>query len=122
MHTGRAPIKSSNALHRRNLRLAQAKWGTGFSGEARLALRDYSQRLKMSVERGDLIFIDNAWYVTHAGLLHLAKRRHCRGIDVVAIPDLCDPSVARWAFKATVYTSAECRGFVGHGDADPTNV
>ncbi|MGC2186153.1 MAG: hypothetical protein WA637_22985, partial [Terriglobales bacterium] len=29
---------------------------------------------------------------------------------------------SRWAFKATVYKSPKCRGFVGYGDADPSNV
>ena len=27
----------------------------------------------------------------------------------------------RWAFKATVYKSKNCRGFVAYADADPTN-
>jgi hypothetical protein len=30
--------------------------------------------------------------------------------------------MARWVFKATVYKSPKSRGFVGHGDADPSNV
>jgi hypothetical protein len=30
--------------------------------------------------------------------------------------------VQRWAFRATVYKSKTCRGFVGYGDADPSNV
>jgi hypothetical protein len=30
--------------------------------------------------------------------------------------------LTRWAFKATVYRSRTCRGFVGYGDADPSNV
>jgi hypothetical protein len=34
----------------------------------------------------------------------------------------CDPSTGRWAFKATVYKSRTCKGFVGYGDADPSNV
>jgi len=34
----------------------------------------------------------------------------------------CDPSEKRWAFEATVYKSRSCRGFVGFGDADPSNV
>jgi len=38
------------------------------------------------------------------------------------MPRLCDPSSSRWAFKATVYKSPTCKGFVGHGDADPSNV
>src|SRR5205814_9027729 len=33
-----------------------------------------------------------------------------------------EPSVGRWAFEATVYRSRTCRGFVGYGDADPSNV
>jgi hypothetical protein len=33
----------------------------------------------------------------------------------------CDRAASRWAFKATVYKSRTCRGFVGYGDADPSN-
>ena len=33
-----------------------------------------------------------------------------------------DPAGSRWAFKAIVYKSRTCRGFVGYGDADPSNV
>ena len=34
----------------------------------------------------------------------------------------CDSVSRRWAVEASVYTSPSCRGFVGYGDADPTNV
>jgi len=34
----------------------------------------------------------------------------------------CDAAASRWAFKAIVYKSSACRGFVGYGDADPSNV
>jgi hypothetical protein len=34
----------------------------------------------------------------------------------------CDASVSRWVFKAIVYKSPRSRGFVGYGDADPSNV
>jgi hypothetical protein len=30
--------------------------------------------------------------------------------------------VGRWVFKATVYKSPKSKGFVGYGDADPSNV
>jgi hypothetical protein len=30
--------------------------------------------------------------------------------------------MGRWVFKATVYKSPRSRGFVGYGDADPSNV
>jgi hypothetical protein len=34
----------------------------------------------------------------------------------------CDPSVGRWVFRATVYKKPNSNGFVGYGDADPSNV
>jgi hypothetical protein len=34
----------------------------------------------------------------------------------------CDAKADRWAFRATVFKSKTCRGFVGYGDADPSNV
>ena len=41
---------------------------------------------------------------------------------VQSIAVFCDPSAGRYAFKATVYTSSKSLGFVGYGDADPSNV
>jgi hypothetical protein len=41
---------------------------------------------------------------------------------VACIGEFTDPSAARWAFKATVFKSRDCKGFVGYGDADPSNV
>jgi hypothetical protein len=35
--------------------------------------------------------------------------------------DLCDPVTNRWVFRATVYKSPGSKGFVGYGDADPSN-
>jgi hypothetical protein len=34
----------------------------------------------------------------------------------------CDVSLFRWAFQAVVYRSSRCKGFVGYGDANPSNV
>src|ERR1700689_1772059 len=34
----------------------------------------------------------------------------------------CDPTVNRWVFKAIVYKAPGSKGFVGYGDADPSNV
>jgi hypothetical protein len=36
--------------------------------------------------------------------------------------ELCDPAANRWVFRATVYKFPRSRGFVGYGDADPSNV
>jgi len=38
------------------------------------------------------------------------------------LKDFSDASLNHWVFKATVYRTAESRGFVGYGDADPSNV
>lgn len=75
-----------------------------------------------SVVAGDLQLLQGRWYVTHTGLLRLARNNRCAGIDARPVSKFCDPAGCRWAFKATVYKSRTCRGFVGYGDADPSNV
>ena len=60
--------------------------------------------------------------MSHTGLLSLARRNRCAGIHVQPVTAFCDASAQRWAFEATVYKSKTCRGFVGYGDADPSNV
>jgi hypothetical protein len=60
--------------------------------------------------------------VTHTGLIRLAKRSRCSGIQVQPVRQLSDQATSRYTFRATVYKSALCRGFVGYGDADPSNV
>jgi hypothetical protein len=77
---------------------------------------------RFSVESGDLVQLDGHWYVTHSGLIRLARRNRCSGIDVEPVHELSDPAASRWVFKATAYKSRHCRGFVGFGDADPSNV
>ena len=66
--------------------------------------------------------LENRWYVTHAGLLRIATRRRCQGICTALQESQSDPVAHRWVFKATVYKVRESRGFVGFGDADPSNV
>lgn len=80
--------------------------------------RDYG----LSIGAGELQIIDDGWYVTHTGLLRLARRRKCRGIHVEAVDSLCDSAANRFVLKATVYPSKDSAGFVGYGDADPSNV
>ena len=80
------------------------------------------KRHGFSVESGDLLWLDGHWYVSHSGLIRLARRSHCAGIHVEPVSQFSDPTISRWAFRATVYRSRSCRGFVGYGDADPSNV
>jgi hypothetical protein len=113
---------SRNQLLHRNLRIAQARLGRNLLPELKQTLRICSENFGMSLACGDLLLLDGKWYITHAGLLRLATRRRCCGIRVAAVPDFCVPASQRWAFKATVFKSPTCKGFVGYGDADPTNV
>ncbi len=82
---------------------------------------DLVKRCRLSPRSGDLLWLDGHWYVTHSGLIRLARRNHCAGIHVEPVPQFSDASTSRWAFKATVYKSRTCKGFVGYGDADPSN-
>jgi hypothetical protein len=58
----------------------------------------------------------------HTGLLRLARRKRCSGIHVEAVYSLCDSAANRFVLKATVFPSKGSTGFVGYGDADPSNV
>jgi hypothetical protein len=43
------------------------------------------------------------------------------GIRTVIEKGLSDPGADRWVFRAIVYKSPDSKGFVGYGDADPSN-
>ncbi len=85
-------------------------------------LRAITLSFSFSLKFGDLLLLSSGWYITHAGLIRLAKRCHCSGMHSQPVRQLSDPSASRYAFRATVYKSSSCRGFVGYGDADPSNV
>lgn len=108
------------ALALQNVRVARKRWR--ITAEQAATLKTLTQQFYLSVGMGDLLLLDGRWYVTHAGLLRLAERRHCSSIAVQEVPQFCDPSVSRWVFKATLYKRAGTNGFVGFGDADPSNV
>lgn len=117
-----AHTKKNALLVRRNLRLARSRWGKHLGVALERSLAVWSDELRVSVESGDLLLIEGRWYLTHSGLLRLARRKRCCGIHVDMAPEFCDPRSSRWACKATVYKSPTCKGFTGFGDADPSNV
>jgi hypothetical protein len=114
-------MKHKRDLVRTEISLARRKW-RGIGAEKFAELRSLVCRYRLSVALGDVLFIETGWYVTHAGLLRLAHRNHCSGIKTSLEKQYSDPSVSRWVFKAIVYSSALSKGFVGYGDADPSNV
>jgi hypothetical protein len=109
-------------LDARNRRLARKLWGAGLSRWHIQTLKELTRSFQFSLLIGDLLLLDGKWYVTHTGLIRLARRNRCAGMHVRPVPEFSDPSAQRWAFEATVYKSRACRGFVGFGDADPSNV
>jgi hypothetical protein len=103
-----------------NIRFARRRWDV--SRDQIDMLKDLTAELGLSVCAGHLKLIDNNWYVTHAGLLRVARRSQCSGIRVHPLREYSDPASGRWVFKAIVHKSPQSRGFVGYGDADPSNV
>src|SRR5208282_877307 len=104
-----------------SVRTARKIWNN-LSREALTRLREIATQYDFSVGAGDLIYLNNGWYVTHTGLIGLARRKRCSGIHVEAVDSLCDSAANRFVLKATVFPSKGSSGFVGYGDADPSNV
>jgi hypothetical protein len=113
-------VKRKSAIVQTSIRDARKTW-TNLSPQALVRLTEIAAQHEFSVGAGDLIYLENGWYVTHTGLLGLARRNRCAGIHVRPVTNFCDPSAQRWAFRATVYKSRTCKGFVGYGDANPSN-
>jgi hypothetical protein len=107
-------------LVRQNLRLVKKLYPNLTRGDLR-RFRELTQAHLLSVLQGEISCIDGKWYVTHAGLLHIALRARCFGIRTTLQERQSDPLAGRWVFRATVFKSPRSKGFVGHGDADPSN-
>jgi len=112
----------TSTLLRNNRKFARLRWGKEIDPTLLQTLRAYTERFKFSISNGDLLLLNRGWYVTHTGLVGLANRKRCHGIDVQPSVEFSHPSSSRWAFRATVFKSSRCKGFVGYGDADPSNV
>jgi len=109
-------------LATQNRRLAKRFWAGRLSAANLDKLIHLTRTLGLSVSTGEILYIDGNWYVTHAGLLRIALRQRCLGIRTALQERQSDSAANRWVFWATVYKSRASRGFVGYGDADPSNV
>ena len=112
----------SGKLLRGNVRAAKLLVDQTLPPRMGALLKILTREFGFLVNAGELQIINNNWYVTHTGLLRLARRKKCRGIHVEAVDSLCDSAANRFVLKAIVYPSKDSSGFVGYGDADPTNV
>jgi hypothetical protein len=114
-------MKKRTNISRLNVHLARTMWGD-LPKAAISGLRTLSEEYALSVAHGDLQLLDGRWYVTHSGLLRMALRSRCLGITTTVQTRFSEPAANRWVFKAVVHKSPRSRGFVGYGDADPSNV
>jgi hypothetical protein len=119
-HRSPTQLRQPKGLAELNIKLARATWGR-ISRITVNTLSSLSYEYGLSVAAGDLQLLDGRWYITHSGLLRLAFRRGCRGIDSRLQQRASDPTAGRWVFRATVYKTQTSKGFVGYGDADPSN-
>ena len=113
------PLQKLVAVNRTH---ARRRWGGQLTPAHLCTLSELSLNFEFSVAMGDVILLNGGWYVTHIGLIRLARRNRCAGIHVRPVQEFCRASAQYWAFEATVYKTRKCRGFVGYGDADPSNV
>jgi hypothetical protein len=114
-------MKSSETNLARETRFAKSLYGD-LPKAILHALKELIQRHQILLTNGDVKYLDGGWYVTHSGLLRLAERLRCAGIHCRPALESSDPAKSRWVFRAEVFKSRVCKGFVGYGDADPSNV
>jgi hypothetical protein len=114
-------MKRRSDTFRLNKRIAERIWGR-LSLPLLTSLEALTTAYGLSVSKGDITCLDRRWYITHSGLLRLSSRRGCCGMLTEILPDFCDPVNRRFVFKATVFRAGTPNGYVGYGDADPSNV
>src|ERR1700722_17301897 len=107
-------MKNRPRISRVNIYLARTMWGD-LSKTTIASLRALSEEHALSVANGDILLLDGKWYVTHSGLLRMALRNRCLGINTTVQTRLSDPTASRWVFKAVVHKSRGSKGFVGYG-------
>src|SRR6516164_1339142 len=78
------------SLLQANLRCAKQVFGASLAPRLSKQLKSLTRDFSFSVDAGELQIINGGWYVTHTGLVRLARRKHCRGIHVEAVDSLCD--------------------------------
>ncbi|MGB8061435.1 MAG: hypothetical protein WCF26_06060 [Candidatus Sulfotelmatobacter sp.] len=114
--------QATRKLLRQNMNMAKKALDEALVSRTKARLETLTREFSFSLEGGDLQIINGHWYVTHTGLIGLARRKRCHGIHVEAVDALCDSRADRFVVKATVFPSKGSSGFVGYGDADPSNV
>ena len=113
--------RKMSVLVRSNLKCARRAWGK-LPASLSNSLVELTEMHALSIAAGHLQLLGKRWYITHSGLLHVGYCNHCSGIRAELQGRLSDPGTNRWVFRATVYKTPRSKGFIGYGDADPSNV
>src|SRR5713226_2757790 len=122
MPTAKTNSQKIESLVRENSRFAKFLWSSELEPPSLSALKKLTRESGLAVAAREILWMNGGWYVTAPGLLRVAKENHCHGIHAHAVTNLSDAANNRWVFKATVYKTPGSKGFVGYGDADPSNV
>src|SRR5438270_13624761 len=93
-------MKKRERVLRLNLDFAKAVWGR-LPKIVQHELEELTAKYALSVPLGDVKYMGDRWYVTHAGLLLLAQRRSCAGIKVQHVREFWDPTMGRRPFTST---------------------
>src|SRR5438094_8095859 len=87
-------MKRNLSLEKKNVKAAKTKWPDKQIARFIPLLRELTRAHRLSVAAGDIILLNGGWYVTHSGLLRLARRSRCTGIHVQPTLAFCDPCEA----------------------------
>src|ERR1700733_3301973 len=90
-----AKMKTCEKLWRRNSKLASSTWGK-ISQDGLRQLKLLTTQHSLSVNAGDLQLLNGRWYVTHAGMLGIARKKRCSAISTTIVEALCNVSAHRW--------------------------
>src|SRR5436305_11099241 len=74
--------KTQRSLTKQNLRFAKRFLPRNLAPVLLEQLRSLTLDFSLSLKSGDLLLLSGGWYVTHTGLIRLAERRRCSGIQV----------------------------------------
>ena len=87
----RRTSKTHQILIAQNLRFVKRFVSQQLSAILIEQLRELTRNFSLSLTCGDLLLLSGGWYVTHAGLIRLAKRCHCSGMQVQPVRQLSEP-------------------------------
>src|SRR6266566_1636663 len=75
-HAKQKAMKNDEHNLAQEMRFAKSLCGNLPKASIRV-LKELLRRSTLSVMKGDVIYLDGGWYVTHSGLVRLANRRRC---------------------------------------------